>query len=42
MVRWRSRKCGKTAVWDVVLEKELGQLQHSAEEEVELENYSED
>lgn len=34
--RWRPRKCGKTEVW--VLEKELG----PTEEEVELENYSED
>lgn len=42
MGRWRSQRCGKTAVWDAIVEEELGQLRHSAEEQMELGSYSED
>lgn len=39
---WRSQRYGKTVVWDAIVEKELGQLRHSAEEQMELGSYSED
>lgn len=36
MGSWRSQRYGKTVVWDAIVEKELGQLWHSAEEQMEL------